>query len=877
MFVGRVTILAEVERMIGRGGILAVDVATLEQENVRSSLRNEENTYGFETPSKPACKHLWKCCVEHHAFFRLVQVSPTTPDIFALGSKFRYSGRTEKQAQRDAQMRLRTPKIEEKINNENIPPQEIKSVSIPQPAHSVGSLYRSTCSIPAVLPSHGRADSPRSTRSAPWTQPHMRGLYTSSSPRSVRSAGNNSQLLNRLTRRSSSVESQSSNDSRSCKKHHHHRSRRGSDNDSELSKCSGKSHGHRRHRHRSHGNKRDSGSEQDQHHRHRHKSSSRHSSRPSGSHYELVDSEAQWREVQRKQAEGGTGIHQATVTTVGNRRSGYMNSGMETESEQSYHHKRKHKKHRSTRSRSPSETKARLPDELKKHLEFDLIDTEGMSDAQLREIPYKVVETNSKTLRVKLSPNAKRSQRSPRRTKSVSTQDERCPPPSNGDSPPPPYSPPQNQNNTTTNNSETRKSSDNLAGPEDSKRSSESPVIYNGLADIINKHSASSSASQSPAGSLRTRSGHCNDNTNNNIINTASNNNNNHLPRLSSSQYQDYRNISHRTHSSRAFSSALYDNPGTLLGKANGLLAPHINKHQHNNINNTVCHEHSDSGLSAGSQDYSSYVTDRSSEGPKYAQTTKLPTSLSSSLQNTPLPSLVSSTGTTSRGYPFNSMRLPPAGLPHTPVNRHWDMAWGSVYSSPSQPAQGTYRTMPCNANNNWSGGGYGGGGQNSTCNSRGPLYFTHHNTSSSSSTHNVLRDSNKQFARDDYHKQYTRATVSEDENILITCGDADTRADGRNKTRPFRGRGPSTSEEVSLCQPRANSLTHHPKHAPASSTLISSSWCNDPETIREDDESLEQTGSDTSPYKITNNNNQQHPNHRANGHEVTHEMSTEL
>nr|CAD7429192.1 unnamed protein product [Timema monikensis] len=791
---------------------------TLQPTHSSSPIPNEENTYGFETPSKPACKHLWKCCVEHHAFFRLVQVSPTTPDIFALGSKFRYSGRTEKQAQRDAQMRLRSPP-------------------------HVGSLYRSTCSIPAVLPSHGRADSPRSTRSAPWTQPHMRGLYTSSSPRSVRSAGNNSQLLNRLTRRSSSVESQSSNDSRSCKKHHHHRSRRGSDNDSELSKCSGKSHGHRRHRHRSHGNKRDSGSEQDQHHRHRHKSSSRHSSRPSGSHYELVDSEAQWREVQRKQAEGGTGIHQATVTTVGNRRSGYMNSGMETESEQSYHHKRKHKKHRS-RSRSPSETKARLPDELKKHLEFDLIDTEGMSDAQLREIPYKVVETNNKTLRVKLSPNAKRSQRSPRRTKSASTQDERCPPPSNGDSPPPPYSPPQNQNNPTpTNNSETRKSSDNLAGPEDSKRPSESPIIYNGLADIINKHSASSSASQSPAGSLRTRSGHCNDNTNNNIINTASNNNNNHLPRLSSSQYQDYRNISHRTHSSRAFSSALYDNPGTLLGKANGLLAPHINKHQHNNINNTVCHEHSDSGLSAGSQDYSSYVTDRSSEGPKYAQTTKLPTSLSSSLQHSPLPSLVSSTGTTSRGYPFNSMRLPPAGLPHTPVNRHWDMAWGSVYSSPSQPDQGTYRTMPCNANNNWSGGGYGGGGRNSTCNSRGPLYFTHHNTSSSSSTHNVLRDSNKFNTRG--RTDATRQGRS---------GDGDPALQRRSR---------SASLELIL--------------SPIIQSTLHSSWCNDPETIREDDESLEQTGSDTSPYKITNNNNQQHPNHRANGHEVTHEMSTEL
>ena len=31
--------------------------------------------------------------------------------------------------------------------------------------------------------------SPRSTRSAPWTQSQPRGLYTSSSPRSVRSCG----------------------------------------------------------------------------------------------------------------------------------------------------------------------------------------------------------------------------------------------------------------------------------------------------------------------------------------------------------------------------------------------------------------------------------------------------------------------------------------------------------------------------------------------------------------------------------------------------------------------------------------------------------------------------------------------------------------
>lgn len=33
--------------------------------------------------------------------------------------------------------------------------------------------------------------------------------------------------------------------------------------------------------------------------------------------------------------------------------------------------------------------------ELAKHLQFDLVDTEGMTEDQLREIPYTVVETHS--------------------------------------------------------------------------------------------------------------------------------------------------------------------------------------------------------------------------------------------------------------------------------------------------------------------------------------------------------------------------------------------------------------------------------------------------------------------------------------------------
>lgn len=48
----------------------------------------------------------------------------------------------------------------------------------------------------------------------------------------------------------------------------------------------------------------------------------------------------------------------------------------------------------STSSRSPSDGRARIwSSELAKHLQFDLVDTAGMTEDQLREIPYTVVET----------------------------------------------------------------------------------------------------------------------------------------------------------------------------------------------------------------------------------------------------------------------------------------------------------------------------------------------------------------------------------------------------------------------------------------------------------------------------------------------------
>lgn len=116
---------------------------------------------------------------------------------------------------------------------------EVKSISIPQPVETYESPYRSTCSIPAALTnnngnsraaSYKAPDSPHSSKSVPWMRSHQRGLFgINSSPKSVRSA--TSRVSNAVTsgtssrnrdgsqrRRSSSVESHSSNDSRSGKK-----------------------------------------------------------------------------------------------------------------------------------------------------------------------------------------------------------------------------------------------------------------------------------------------------------------------------------------------------------------------------------------------------------------------------------------------------------------------------------------------------------------------------------------------------------------------------------------------------------------------------------------------------------------------------------
>ncbi|XP_077403899.1 protein 4.1-like isoform X4 [Vanacampus margaritifer] len=64
-----------------------------------SEVEQYESAIGFKLPNYKAAKKLWKVCVEHHTFFRLTstEMVATPRKFLALGSKFRYSGRTQAQ------------------------------------------------------------------------------------------------------------------------------------------------------------------------------------------------------------------------------------------------------------------------------------------------------------------------------------------------------------------------------------------------------------------------------------------------------------------------------------------------------------------------------------------------------------------------------------------------------------------------------------------------------------------------------------------------------------------------------------------------------------------------------------------------------------
>ncbi|XP_064862052.1 band 4.1-like protein 3b isoform X11 [Oncorhynchus nerka] len=76
-----------------------------------------ESTIGFKLPNHRAAKRLWKTCVEHHTFFRLVSPEAPPKKFLGLGSKFRYSGRTQAQTRRVSSQIIRAAPIFERSSS----------------------------------------------------------------------------------------------------------------------------------------------------------------------------------------------------------------------------------------------------------------------------------------------------------------------------------------------------------------------------------------------------------------------------------------------------------------------------------------------------------------------------------------------------------------------------------------------------------------------------------------------------------------------------------------------------------------------------------------------------------------------------------------
>ncbi|CAB1439671.1 unnamed protein product [Pleuronectes platessa] len=80
-----------------------------------------ESTIGFKLFNHRAAKRLWKVCVEHHSFFRLVSPEEPPKKFLFLGSKFRYSGRTQIQSRRaSAQISRPAPNFPRCVSKRNL-------------------------------------------------------------------------------------------------------------------------------------------------------------------------------------------------------------------------------------------------------------------------------------------------------------------------------------------------------------------------------------------------------------------------------------------------------------------------------------------------------------------------------------------------------------------------------------------------------------------------------------------------------------------------------------------------------------------------------------------------------------------------------------
>ncbi|XP_026639384.1 band 4.1-like protein 4A isoform X1 [Microtus ochrogaster] len=336
-----------------------------------------ETSFFFEARSKTACKHLWKCSVEHHTFFRMPEtesnsLSRKLSKFGSLSSKHRPSGRTALQMSRDLSIQLPRPNQTVVRSRSKTYP---KRVAQTQPAGS-NNINRVIASMengenegttkiiaPSPVKSFKKAknenspDTQRSKSHAPWEENGPQsGLYNSPSDRTKSPKF----PCTRQRNLSCGSDNESAQPMRRRKAHN-------SGEDSDLKQ---------RRRSRSRCNT-SSGSESENSNREHRKKRNR-----IRQENDMVDSAPQWEAVLRRQKE-------KTQVDPNNRRS----------------------RHRS-RSRSPD---IQAKEELWKHIQKELVDPSGLSEEQLKEIPYTKVETQGDPVRIRHS-HSPRSYRQYRRS-----------------------------------------------------------------------------------------------------------------------------------------------------------------------------------------------------------------------------------------------------------------------------------------------------------------------------------------------------------------------------------------------------------------------------------------------------------------------------
>uniref|UniRef100_A0A8C5RJB3 Erythrocyte membrane protein band 4.1 like 4A n=1 Tax=Laticauda laticaudata TaxID=8630 RepID=A0A8C5RJB3_LATLA len=275
-----------------------------------------ETSFFFEAHNKTACKHLWKCCVEQHTFFRMPEnesnsLSRKLGKLGSLGYKHRYSGKTALQMYKDISVQLPRPNQTVERSHSKTYPKRTSKVQ------QFGKKCSSSC-----------LKTQRSKTSAPWEENcPQNGLYNSPSDRT-----------------------------RSPKFPHSRRHPSGGSENEPVQPF--------RRRSRSRCNT-SSGSESENSNREYRKK--RHRLRQEN---DMVDSAPQWEAVLRRQKE-------------------------KNQAESTYRRSR----HRS-RSRSPD---VQAKEELWKHIQKELMDPSGLSEDQLREIPYTKIETQGDPVRIRHS------------------------------------------------------------------------------------------------------------------------------------------------------------------------------------------------------------------------------------------------------------------------------------------------------------------------------------------------------------------------------------------------------------------------------------------------------------------------------------------